>query len=492
MLISALLILLLPFLFLVFSFGKRNNKHLFLISIYFISCSALLVVSTLYTATVSNYNSGIALDMNLLFFFRQKPLHVVTLSRLYNLSVALFMLSATISVLVIKKRAKLQLFSLLAIITLFLYLNDPNTTSDVFILQYTGNNKPLINIIYNNLGIINNIIVCLYLGFPLYCINQRIRNTKIQFMVKNYRILSICMIIIDIYFMLILNVFFKTIRYSNIDLAKLPIERPDSYIATMPIFITFLLIFSVIFILLYFKPFDNLIIKPRYSVANNMKNTSNNLNMILHTYKNAFITVDRIASTINDCLANGNDDTIKSCTKTLNIISTDQLDKINKTLFLTRIKDFTSTKVNIADTINLAVNESKIPENIKVTVTSESPIINVLGEHFYLKEVFKNLIENSITALEQTDKEEKIIEIKSYTDDEFVIIEVFDNGCGIYNKSKNEIFDLYSSSKPKKECGGIGLYFVHNIISLLNGEIEVSSTVNEYTLFLIILPRYDK
>jgi signal transduction histidine kinase len=100
-----------------------------------------------------------------------------------------------------------------------------------------------------------------------------------------------------------------------------------------------------------------------------------------------------------------------------------------------------------------------------------------------MKQVFVNLIENSIAA--QPDGG-KIILKTVRLDQDNLEITVADSGSGINPEELNKIFDLYYTTKEKGN--GIGLSIVHKIISEHGGSISVQSKVKSGTEFSIILP----
>jgi signal transduction histidine kinase len=100
-----------------------------------------------------------------------------------------------------------------------------------------------------------------------------------------------------------------------------------------------------------------------------------------------------------------------------------------------------------------------------------------------LKQVFINLIINSIQAIEK----DGIISI--YTrkrDKKNIQIEIHDTGKGIEESRYEEIFEFYVTSK--KSGTGIGLALSKQIIEGHNGQIYIKSEVNKGTSFFIDLP----
>ncbi|MDF2789505.1 MAG: two component system histidine kinase [Neobacillus sp.] len=98
----------------------------------------------------------------------------------------------------------------------------------------------------------------------------------------------------------------------------------------------------------------------------------------------------------------------------------------------------------------------------------------IIADKDKMKQVFINLFSN---ALKFTEMNGKIL-IKLYKDNKHIILEVLDNGIGIYQEDLPFIFErLYRGDKSRNqiEGTGIGLTIVKNILDLHNAMIEVDS-----------------
>ena len=101
-----------------------------------------------------------------------------------------------------------------------------------------------------------------------------------------------------------------------------------------------------------------------------------------------------------------------------------------------------------------------------------------------LNQVFMNLISNAVQAI----KEDGVIHVTTRAEDGNIVIKIKDNGCGIPPENVNHIFDPFFSTKPVGKGTGLGLSVSHGIIEKHHGEINVSSTPGEGTVFTIVLP----
>lgn len=110
----------------------------------------------------------------------------------------------------------------------------------------------------------------------------------------------------------------------------------------------------------------------------------------------------------------------------------------------------------------------------------------------YLKEIFYNLIENSI----KYSNEKVTIRISSEKVDTGVVVHVWDNGLGINKADQKIIFSRYERAsasnrtiKKRNVSGfGLGLTYVFQVLDAHGGMVTVDSELGKYTEFTIFLP----
>ena len=180
--------------------------------------------------------------------------------------------------------------------------------------------------------------------------------------------------------------------------------------------------------------------------------------------------------------------------KYLTIIST-EIERIsslaNNTLLLSKLN--TETKVSSLQTVKVdeTVREAiillaKSLEDKNIVLITDLQSVNIKTNHDYLKQILINLISN---AIKFTEKDGEIV-INTYKENDNAKIMIKDNGIGMSEETKKKIFDNYyqGDTSHSKEGYGLGLSIVKRIISLLEGNIEVDSTLNEGSTFIITLP----
>jgi signal transduction histidine kinase len=132
----------------------------------------------------------------------------------------------------------------------------------------------------------------------------------------------------------------------------------------------------------------------------------------------------------------------------------------------------------------LVIHRSQIKKGIRVVreYAKDIPRIQAYGSE--LNQVWTNIMDNAIVAMKGNGK----IAIKTYKQDEWIVVELKDSGPGIPSEIQSKIFDPFFTTKPPGQGTGMGLNISHNIIVQKHkGEIKVKSKPGE-TCFQIKLP----
>jgi two-component system NtrC family sensor kinase len=125
-------------------------------------------------------------------------------------------------------------------------------------------------------------------------------------------------------------------------------------------------------------------------------------------------------------------------------------------------------------------------ENIKITQKIESDLPVLITDPNQLQQVFMNLFNNAIYAL--NDNESGGIHVAAFQKNSELIITIADNGCGFTEEDKDKAFMPFFTTKPVGKGTGLGLSSVYGIIKGLGGEISLESTLGAGSGFTIRLP----
>ncbi len=151
-------------------------------------------------------------------------------------------------------------------------------------------------------------------------------------------------------------------------------------------------------------------------------------------------------------------------------------------------KNLTKKSIDFQITNSLYFFEQRLLSN-KILINYEKPKKQIGDIEFSeeLSIVFENLISNSIDALKAN--KDATIRIKINLMDTELSIKFSDNGHGILEEDKKNIFTPLFTTKGPGQGTGLGLWLCHKIVNEnLKGNITVDSLPSEWTTFTISLP----
>ena len=141
-----------------------------------------------------------------------------------------------------------------------------------------------------------------------------------------------------------------------------------------------------------------------------------------------------------------------------------------------------SVRELLGSTLKLAGNEMKL-NNIRLDYTPDLADARITGDFAQLQQVFINLVINATQSMPKGG----ILSIDVKENSEFVCVDVRDTGVGIPQSIIEQIFDPFFTTKENGT--GLGLSTSYSIIKRHAGNIQVSSRLNEGSVFSVCIPR---
>ena len=141
----------------------------------------------------------------------------------------------------------------------------------------------------------------------------------------------------------------------------------------------------------------------------------------------------------------------------------------------------------IAGFLLAKVREAK-QKNISLLIDPDSRIINKEGlDELYneLLIILGVLIDNSMESIADNEEGKIVVYLYLNTDENILLCQVYDNGCGISKDILENVFERGYSTKGENR--GYGLNAVDTIVKKYNGLIDVESEVSK-TKFTIEIP----
>ena len=148
-------------------------------------------------------------------------------------------------------------------------------------------------------------------------------------------------------------------------------------------------------------------------------------------------------------------------------------------------------KINLTQIISRSLNLLELSEpNIIFTFSKYKTVFSISGDEEQLNRVFINLIKNSIESI--YDKKIKNVDFKGKInidieeDNDYIYVNVLDNGLGFDQVDKTKMLTPYYTTKKKGT--GLGLAVVTKIINDHNGTISFN-TVSDGAKVIITIPK---
>ncbi|MFC1809774.1 sensor histidine kinase, partial [Candidatus Omnitrophota bacterium] len=140
------------------------------------------------------------------------------------------------------------------------------------------------------------------------------------------------------------------------------------------------------------------------------------------------------------------------------------------------------------------IGENKFAQdNIVVIFNFPENIDKVHCDKSHLQQILFNVIANAYHAIQKNG----VITITTKVhDNDFICVEINDDGCGIWEDELDKIWEPFFTTKPKKPAPenkftgtGLGLALVKRYVEHSGGWVNVTSEVGEGTTFSLYFER---
>lgn len=127
------------------------------------------------------------------------------------------------------------------------------------------------------------------------------------------------------------------------------------------------------------------------------------------------------------------------------------------------------------------------PGTVLYSVDGQIPQVHI--DPLQMGRVVLNLVKNAMEAMDDQPDPHIFIAIRQQSND-FVIVDIADNGCGIPEEELTNIWLTFHTSKAKKGGTGLGLPACLQIMERMGGKISVVSQVGVGSTFTLQVPVY--
>jgi signal transduction histidine kinase len=133
----------------------------------------------------------------------------------------------------------------------------------------------------------------------------------------------------------------------------------------------------------------------------------------------------------------------------------------------------------------LVIMQHKLKKGVTIRREYSADLPHIEAYASELNQVWTNIIDNAIDAMNGKGE----ISLRTYPEDDNVVIEIMDNGPGIPEEIQARIYEPFFTTKPPGKGTGLGLHISHDIVANRHhGQLLVESKPGE-TKFKVILPK---
>ena len=161
-------------------------------------------------------------------------------------------------------------------------------------------------------------------------------------------------------------------------------------------------------------------------------------------------------------------------------------------------KQLTDINAMLDEDLNLVYHGMRAQDstfNIQIERGYDKSISQVSVIPQDISRVFLNILTNGCYEAHRKKMELKTddlarIKVKTSESDKFIEVRIRDNGNGIPEKIRNDLFTPFFTTKPSGKGTGLGLSISYDIVvSEHQGELLFETVVGEFTEFIIRLPK---
>jgi signal transduction histidine kinase len=107
---------------------------------------------------------------------------------------------------------------------------------------------------------------------------------------------------------------------------------------------------------------------------------------------------------------------------------------------------------------------------------------------YNLRIVLENLLENACIFRRDSQNASPQIEVKLRREGRMITLEVEDQGIGIPDEIRDQVFDIFFRGSERSKGNGLGLYLVRRAVEGLNGTIAIESKAGTFTRCVVKFP----
>lgn len=466
----------------------RKTSTLSIFPLYMLSLSAIVFSCLLYAYTSYVFQFRFQLDHYLYLKLSGLKLPIRVLSRLYNLSVAFFMFSSFLTIKKIQKFSHVKSAVSVLSIILFVQLNDIDTARYLHIMANSTASaitKTFWNEMSYTINLYTEILFLLFILYPIIILIAKSVKSKIYLNRRHNLYLLALVTVIHGYTFFTLKSSYAGLWCTHTGLSKIPSSMypvPGSFI--LPIVLVLLFVAIAVFAV-KIQPKGSIKLLTNSQWIEQNTSLSDGIGMAFHTHKNALLAIRQHLELIQIYMSKNDQEKILEHLDISNSVINKQLGSIQKTLKNLQNSRIPARQVDLSECVRDAVKKFSFDGYLELKLADGCI---VMGDSDALCEVFLNALFNAEYAL--NDRDDKQIKVKMIKEDDYIEVDIWDNGCGISKENLRHVFTPFFSTKPALHFGGLGLSSIRSTVGAHRGDVIIKSKEDQFTIIKMVFPAY--
>ena len=141
-------------------------------------------------------------------------------------------------------------------------------------------------------------------------------------------------------------------------------------------------------------------------------------------------------------------------------------------------------RVNLRTLATTVIGELRQLHNVQFALDCPGAPPKVWADGALIRQAMTNLINNAVAHA----KNASLITMRIINADEQILVSVSDDGDGMDDAQRRELFKRFSSGRPLQDGTGLGLVITRQIVQMHGGDVFVDSTRGRGTTMLFSLP----
>ena len=241
----------------------------------------------------------------------------------------------------------------------------------------------------------------------------------------------------------------------------------------------------MLFALMKLSVLDDFDILHNHIIRRNTRDANKNIQSIFHSFKNIMFSVNVIAKQMEMETA---PEQQNMHIERLKALSESYIEHMNTVLKVYKDSKVNTAENDVTECIERAISRVHRDNNISISKNYGVGVFAIC-DAYVLDEIFVNIIENAVDAINLAGREQGYIDISVSEEYEWVAIKITDNGIGIPKKQINKVFKAFYTTKGTNKNWGVGMNYVMKSIKAMKGIVYIQSKVDEYTTVNILLQR---